>query len=67
MLHDASRTFGAQNTTIHRVVTIALNIADLLDRFACGLVHAFAKVHINSATTRAHIASGLRDFVADVW
>ena len=67
MLHDASRTFGAQNTTIHRMVTIALNIADLLDSFACGLVHTVAQVHINSATTRAHIARGLGDFVTDVW
>ena len=67
MLHYASRTLSAQNTTIHRVVTIALNIADLFDRFACGLVHTIAQVHINSATTRAHIARGLGDFVTDVW
>ena len=67
MLHNTSRTLGAQNTTIHRVVTITLNIADLFDAFARCLVHTFAQVHVNSAPTCTHIARGLGDFVTDVW
>ena len=57
MLHDAGRTLGTQHTFIHRVITIALNIANL----------AIAQMHIDAATAGAHIAGRLLDLVADFW
>lgn len=55
MLHDAGRAFGTQHTAIHRMIWITLDITDL----------PVLDMDIDSASTRAHVASGLLDDVAD--
>ena len=55
MLHDACRSLGAENALVHRMVTVALDIADL----------AIAHMHIDAATAGAHVACGLPDLVTD--
>ena len=55
MLHDAGGTLGAENALVHRMVAVALDIADL----------AIAKMHIDAASAGAHVAGGLPDLVTD--
>ena len=55
MLHDAGRAFRTQHTAIHRMIWVAFDITDL----------PVLDMDIDSASTRAHVASGLLDGVAD--
>ena len=55
MLHDAGRTFRAQNTAIDRVIRIAFDITDL----------PVLDMDIDPAAASAHIAGRLFDLVAD--
>ena len=53
MLHDAGRTLGAQNALVHRMIAVALDVADL----------AVLKMDVDAAAARAHVAGRLTDFV----
>jgi len=53
VLHDASTALGTENTLIHRVVTVALDIGNL----------TIAHVNVNAAATGAHVAGGFANLV----
>ena len=56
VLHDPGGAFGTKNALIYGVVLVALDIGDL----------AFFHVDIDAASTRAHVAGRLADFVRDL-
>ena len=57
MLHDTSRTFGTQNTFIHRMGFVALNILYLT------VLH----VNIDAAAAGTHVTGGATYLVTDHW
>ena len=55
MLHDPGRTLGAQRTLVHRVVAVALDIAN----------RTVQQVHLDAALAGAHVAGGEFDLIVD--
>ena len=55
MLHNARRTFGAQNSLVYGVVTISFDIADFI----------VSDVYIDPTPASTHVASGLLDFITN--
>src|SRR3546814_8810662 len=55
VLHDAGRALGTEHALVHRMVGIALQIADL----------AVLEVDVDAAAAGAHVARGLLDFAGN--
>ena len=56
MLHDASRAFGAEHTTVDGVIAVALDV-----------FYFFAfHVDVDPTATGAHVTGGFADFVRDL-
>src|SRR3546814_3013310 len=55
VLHDAGRALGTEHALVHRMVGIALQIADL----------AVLEVDVDAAAAGAHVAGGLLDLVGN--
>ncbi len=53
VLHDAGRALAAQHALVHRVIAVAVDVADL----------AVLQVHANAAAAGAHVAGGGLDLV----
>ena len=56
MLHDPGRSLGTENALVHRMVAVALDVADL----------AVTKMNIDAAAAGAHVAGRLPDLVTDM-
>ena len=56
LLHDPGRTLGTQDTLVHRMITIALDVADT----------AVQQVNLNPAAAGAHVTGGFLDLVGNL-
>ena len=61
VLHDPGRALGAEHAPVHRMVAVALDVADLLPAFRIG-----AQVHVDAAAAGAHVAGGAPHLVRHV-
>jgi len=57
MLHNASRSLGAQNPFVYRVIFISLNVPDFV----------IANVDIYPTTARTHVTCGFTNFIGHGW
>ena len=61
MLHDPGRALGAEHAPVHRMVAVALDVADLHLAIGSG-----AQMHVDAAAAGAHVTGGLAHLVRDM-